>query len=307
MKNEIKSEKNYPSANLAKIEEVRSSFVPYYKKSDRIEKILFGVGVAVIVFAWLFLPGLLPEGSLGTTLRFVFMFAPLIALIVYAVITKKAVNKRAQIFFSTYYRESNNFVFNQKGVKNLIHCEPASIEKAQFDENLLYKDVFQINSKGHCTLTYNKLNADVVDAAAMVKQNKRVAVAYTGKYLFAKSNYSGKDRLVIYLKGNGVALPPTNLEGLKTVFDNKTMIIYCTNKNWEKIISKSAMKKISQIKTNKLLVDLSISIHGGKQYICMGYDDPLMIPPFENQFDSKAVEQYKKEVAQILSLMEELA
>ena len=84
------------------------------------------------------------------------------------------------------------------------------------------------------------------------------------------------------------------------------MVVYSNNKDWKKIANPSLIKLIDEIKTNKLLVDLSISVVNGMQFVAMGYDDPLMVPPFEQEFDSKPIEQYKKELSLVLKVMEAL-
>ena len=56
---------------------------------------------------------------------------------------------------------------------------------------------------------------------------------------------------------------------------------------------------------NKELVDLSISLQKGRVFVCMGYDDPLMVLPLQNQFDPKPTEIFKKDVVKVLKLIEE--
>ena len=189
----------------------------------------------------------------------------------------------------------------------MIFQEPSSIEKEKFDECLLFSDVTRLNSKGYSTFEYNKLLVEIADVAAIKGAGKSMAVAFTGKYLSSKAKYSGKDRTIIYLKGQGLILPPTNLEGLTSVLENDKMTIWSNSKDWKKIVPAKTLKLIESIKTNELLVDFSMTIHSGKQYVCMGYDDPLMLPAFENEYNPKPTEQYKKEVAIVLSIMEALA
>lgn len=299
---------NETNQTLKQIEEKRAAFVPYYYKQDKIEKIIFAIGIIIMAFGWLALPAIWKNGGKAMqAVQLITMLVPALSLIVYALIMKKAVNKRANDYFKTFYRNTNLYVFDQPGCNNLIFQEPSTIAKEKFDENLLFSNVTKLNSKGYSTFEYKKLPIEIADVAAITGSGKSMAVAFTGKYLTSKAKYFGKDRVVIYLKGEGLVLPPTNVEGLSSVLDNKQMTIWSNSKDWKKIVPAKVLKLIESIKTNELLIDFSITIHSGKQYVCMGYNDPLMLPAFEKEYDPKPTEQYKKEVAIVLSIMEALA
>lgn len=293
---------------LQSIEDKRAAFVPFYKKHEKLEKVFFAVGLVVIFFGWIFLPMIWQENVPARgVVQACLMLVPAAGLVAYALIGKKIVNQRAEDFFKTFYKKTSEYVFDQAGCENLIPQEPSTLPQEKFDECLLFSNVTKLNSKGYSTFEYKKNLIEIADVAAITRKEKGIGVAFTGKYLVSKAKYEGKDRVIVYMKGKGIVLPPTNLEGLKSVVDNEQMTVWANSKDWKKIITPKALKIIESVKTNKILIDWSATIHDGKQYVCMGYDDPLMLPPFENEFDRKPTEQYKKEVAVILSLMEELA
>ena len=125
--------------------------------------------------------------------------------------------------------------------------------------------------------------------------------------LRAKAKYEGDIPVFVYLKGNDRALPPTNMEGIENVQEDQQMVIYTNYKDWKKVLNPNTLKAISAIKTDKLLVDVAFSIYGGKLFVMMGYDDPLMVLPLQQEFDYKPTESYKKDMAVIAKAVEALS
>ena len=209
-----------------------------------------------------------------------------------------------QAYFDLYYENVNNFVFDED-VTNIKAQFPGKIEPQAFTDNNLYKDVIEVGSRGLTEFEYHNIPVAVVDAAAQVRADKRIVPVFVGKYLYAASNYQYDEPLYVYFKGDKRALPPTNMEGITAVLDEKKYVIWTNNKDWKKVITADVKKIFTSINMNKELVDLSISLQKGRIFICMGYDDPLMVLPLQNQFDPKPTEIYKKDVKHSLKLIEE--
>ena len=295
---------SYSSNYLENIEEARAKFLKVYKTQNAFKWVVSAICIAAVLFACLFVPNAI-GGTTGTVVMVSILVVALAATILYSVFTKKSIQKKMHAYFDLYYENVNNFVFDGEDVKNVKAQFPGKIDPQTFNDNLLYKDVIDVGSRGLTELEYKDIPIAVVDCAAQVRKEKRVVPVYVGKYLFAASSFAYDEPLYIYFKGDKRALPPTNLEGVKAVQEDKTMVVYSNNKDWKKILNTDIKKTLSKIEMNKELVDLSVSLQKGRIFVCMGYDDPLMILPLQNQFNPKPTEIFKKDVQNVLELIEE--
>ena len=305
---------SYSHPALQNIEDSRKDFLRFYKKQNILKWVIGLLCLAIVIFAWIGIPNIVPvDSETGKQPAFVIPLiivvavVVLVAVFVYTFLTKRYVKKRMRDYFSEYYSYCKDFVFDQEGFEEAELQFPDKIERVQFDENLIYCNVAEIGSRG---LTEFKFNGDlmmVCDCAAQVKNDKSIMPVFVGKYLVAPAAYAEENQIIIYLKGDHRALPPTNLEGIKAVFDDKVMSIYSNNKDWSKVVNAKVLKSLKAIKIGKELIDVAISVNNGKVYFCLGYDDPLMVLPLEQPFNPKPITEYKKDMAVIAKLAEEFS
>lgn len=295
---------SYSSNYLENIESARDKFLKVYRVQNTLKWIVSAICLAAVVFGAIVVPNLI-GGTNGTIAMVSILVGALAGTILYTVFSKKYLQKKMHAYFDYYYDNVNNFVFEGDDVKNIKSQFPGKIEAVAFTDNNLYKDVIDVGSRGLTEFEYRGVPIAVVDAAAQVRVEKRIAPVFVGKYLFAAANYEYDAPLYIYYKGDKRALPPTNIDDVKAVQDDKKMIIRTSNPDWKKVINNDVKKILQSIEMNKQLVDLSISLQKGRIFVCMGYDDPLMVLPLQNQFDPKPTEIYKKDVQHVLKLIEE--
>lgn len=302
-----KVKEDYPHESLQKIEDDRQAFLRFYKKNNSLKILVTVICLVLIVVTCLVLPNVLDDIEnvaikTGTTLGGSIL--AIVVLAVYSFLSRRNTDKKMKEYFKNYYENANNFVFSDKKFEKAELQDPGKITLEQFSDCGLYKDVIEVGSRGFTEFSYNNIPMAVVDCAGNVKGEKRVYPVFVGKYLFASANYIGKDPIIIYLKGNEKALPPTNVDGISKVVEDVKYDIYSNNKDWKKTLTSEILKLITAIKTDKTLIDVAISIREGRIFVMLGYDDPLMILPLQNKFDSKPMEQYKKNLAQACKLVE---
>lgn len=311
MKKEVQTEetKKYPHEAFEKIEESRVAFLAKYRKHDRIKLAVVVVCFIAIFAAFIFIPTYLGpvRPKLSDLLTIVICVFFLGGGLAYAILIRKYLDKKMHVYFENYFKRCNDFVFDSKEYSDVELQTPGKIDVDRFNECLLYKDVISVGSRALTKFKFHKVEMEVVETAGNIKNEKnRLIPTFVGKEVFGKAKYEGKDPVFIYLKGNERAIPPTNLGGITKVEDNAQLMI-CTNaKDYKKVLTKEVMTLVKAIKTDKNLVDLAISIHSGKVYVLMGYDDPLMILPLQNEFNSKPTELYKKDLLKVCALVEEL-
>lgn len=301
------TEQRYPHEALQDIEDKRSDFLGIYRKHNSLKVLVAVICIALILVAFILIPSIHMKNEVlqkGLTIGIAIL--GLGGTLGYSIFTRRLMDKKMRNYFNSYYENVAKYVFDKKGYSKAEVQFPGKINLEQFNDCRLYKDVIEVGSRGLTEFEFNKLPMAVVDCAGNVKTEKRMAPVFVGKCLFAAANYKEDDPIVVYLKGNERSLPPTNLEGMKMVEEEVKYVIYSNSKNWKKTITPDVIKLITAIKTNNNLVDLAISIYGGRVFVMMGYDDPIMILPLQNLFDSKPIEMYKDDMYKVCKVVEAL-
>ena len=299
----------YESEHLANIETNRVVFLKFYH-THNVWKWIVGLAALVIILVdFLVFPNFFPEnfnaGARFAILLVVAGFA-IAGVGVYTVLVKKSVNKKMKQYFSDFYSEANNYLFEQEGFSDNQLQVPDKIEQIQFDENKVYLNVVNIGSRGLTNFRYHDKPMYICDCAAQTRIEKSVKPLFVGKYLVGDCSYKEADPIIIYIKGDERSLPPTNVEENSLVLNEKDLYIYSSNKDWNKTINSKLIKELHKIKPHDHLIDVTISLVNGKAYFLLGYDDPLMVLPLQNQFDAKPFMQLKKDIIPFVNLLEEL-
>ena len=297
----------YPHPALQTVEDTRNVFWKSYKTHNTLKMIVMIVCLAAIVVGFIVFPQVLKSNpKLQTGLTIGIAVLALAGTYGYSVYVRRKFDKKMREYFELYFRSCNEYVFGEEPFSDVELQSPGKITLDEFNECGLYKDVIESGSRGLTTFKYNNLEMSIVDCAGNVKAEKRMKPVFVGKMLRAPAKYDGDIPVIIYLKGNDRSLPPTNLEGIHSVQEDDRMVVYTEYKDWKKVLTGPVEKALAGIKTGKILVDVAISIKGGKVFVMMGYDDPLMILPLQNSFDSKPTQSFKHDMGEVCKLIEAL-
>jgi len=299
----------YPHESLKKIEDERSVFWKSYKLHNTLKLVVMMFCLALIVVAFIVFPTIFPKEKSGlqTGLTITIAVLALGGTYGYSLFVRKKFDRRLKEYFGLYFRCVHDYVFEDKAFSDVeLAPQPGKITLEEFNECKLYKDVIEAGSRGLTTFKYNKLEMSVVDCAGNIKADKRIKPVFVGKMVRAKASYKGDNPVFVYLKGNDRALPPTGIDEVKNVLENDKMVVRTEAKDWKKVLNGSVMKLIESIKTDKILVDVAISIYENRVFVMMGYDDPLMVLPLQTEFDCGPTEIYKKDILAVSKLVEAL-
>ena len=301
-------ESKYPHEGLQKVEDERKVFWKSYKLHNTIKTIVLFICMAAIITSFFVFPNVIPKEKSGLQLGLTITVAVVClgGAYGYSVYVRRKFEGRMKEYFDLYFRSVNDYVFEDKVFSDVELQVPGKIILDEFNECKLYKDVFQAGSRGLTTFKCKGIESSIVDCAGSVKAEKRVKPVFVGKMVRTKASYEGEEPVYIYLKGNERSLPPTNLEEVKNVLEDQKKVVYSNYKDWKKVVNSSVIKALDAMHTDKILVDLAVSIYSGKAYIMMGYDDPLMVLPLQTKFDSKPTEIYKKDMEALAKLIEAL-
>lgn len=300
--------------DLQAIEAARQVFYSFYKKASRIKWIITILMIVIVAVAWI-VPnfivtgvdaegnqlGLPTEVSLGIGIGgIVLMLAILLGFNVYY---KKRVEKAMSDYFNSYYTANDDYVFG-----GLVSDRTGNVDCKIKDTDLtdagLYRDVFKVGSRDAIEFTYNGHKALYCDCSASVKGQKSLATVFVGKMMRIDNDFQGNE-LLVYLKGNKRALPPTTLEGRNLIEDTKTMLVYGEHDS-KRLLTKEVRNAIANITTDSILVDLSILVKPGKTYFFFGYEDSLMVLPYDKPFDPKPTMHLKEDMRKTFALVDAL-
>lgn len=307
-KEELKQENKttYPHEALQTVEDTREVFWKSYKVHNTLKMVVMMICLAAIIVAFFVFPTFIKNSKLQTGLTIGVAIISLGGTYGYSVYVRKKFEGKMKDYFELYFKSCNDYVYGEKPFSDVELQKPGKISLEEFNECKLYKDVIETGSRGLTTFKYNGIDMSIVDCAGNVKADKRMKPAFVGKMLRANAKYEGDVPVFVYLKGNDRALPPTNMDGIENVQEDQQMVIHSNYKDWKKVLNGTVLKALSAVKTDKILVDVAFSIYSGKVFVMMGYDDPLMVLPLQQEFDYKPTESYKKDMKVIVKVVEAL-
>ena len=304
---EVSEQVNDP---LKDIEDKRQKFYKRYRLGSIFKWPVAALSIGALIFAFFAVPRMFPEEG-DNQVRMGLMIGiaafSLIFMVTYTMVSKFLLNKRSKTYFADYYGDVTRYALSDKNTKDVDMVADRKIERIEFDENLLFKNVDMVGSRALTNFKYKDLPITLCDLAAQVKVDKRPRPVFVGKYVVAPSKYEDDEPLFVYIKGDAKrSLPPTNMDGYKLVFDDEKMAVYSNNPKWSKFLVSKIKTKLLNIKEGDNLVDICISFRPGKMFTCLGYDDSIMIIPLDKPFDPKPTEEYKVELDNLLKLIGEI-
>ena len=296
----------YPHEALKRVEDTRLVFWKSYKLHNTFKLIVMMVCLAAIIVAFIVLPNIIKNSSIQLGLTIGIAVLALGGTYGYSLFVRKKFERKMKEYFELYFNCCNEYVYGEKPFSDAELQNPGKITVDEFNECGLYKDVLEAGSRGLTNFKYNGLEMSIVDCAGNVKAEKRMKPVFVGKMIRATAKYDSEYPVYVYIKGNDRALPPTNMEGIEAVQDDEKMVVYSNYKDWKKVLNGPVLKALEAIKTDKILVDVAFSIGKGKVFAMLGYDDPLMVLPLQQEFDYKPTEIYKENMGVICKVIEAL-
>jgi hypothetical protein len=292
----------YEDSELQGIETARVNFFKVYKHENLVKWLVTGGILLVILGAWLgvtFSP--INNTTPGTVILLCSVAVAVIVLGVYSVLFRKKIDKAMKVYFNDYYKHNNAYVFGDQ-IKDLTGTVDDKLDAAVFNAANLYKKVVKVGSRDCIHFTYKDKAITMADAAGQINGQKSLATCFVGKYLAVPNTNEGAE-IIIYLKGNKRALPPTTLDSYEVLEDSKTMVVYGPS-DGKKILTHQVREALKAIETDATLVDLAISVKRGMTYIAMGYEDNLMVLPMDKPFNPAPTMELKTNMAEIFALID---
>jgi uncharacterized membrane protein (DUF485 family) len=294
----------YNNEQLAGIEEARSGFYKIYKHENLIKWIVTSIVLVAIILGYV-IPFTIPSIKSQSWAIYITLGVLVLAIAllgVYSFVSKKKLDKCMNDYFEKYYDFFNAYTFSGLGVNGLSGSVADKITPAEFGACGLYRNVYKVGSRDKINFSYHDLHLSIVDCAAQTKGQKSLVTVFVGKMLTAPNTYSGED-IVVYLKGNKRALPPTALDGMSVLEDHKDYVVYGTEGK-KKALTQKVRAAISEIHTDATLVDCAIMIRSGTTYFLLGYEDTLMVLPLEKPFNPAPSEKFHEDMKKCFDVID---
>lgn len=293
---------DYVDEDLQAIETARVNFFKIYKKQNLIKWIVTGIILVAILGTWL---GVTLTGNgtqnWATVTILVVVAVAVIGLGVYSVMFRKKLDKAMKGYFADYYTHNNHYVFGDQ-ISSLTGTVDDKLDATMFNAAGLYKNVAKVGSRDCLHFVYKGKSIVMADAAGQINGQKSLQTCFVGKFIAVPNANEGAE-IIIYLKGNKRALPPTTLDNYQVLEDDKTMVVYGPA-DGKKILTHAVREALAAIDTDATLVDVAISVKRGMTYIAMGYEDNLMVLPMDKPFNPAPTMELKKNMSQVFALID---
>ena len=291
----------YDDPNLLAIEEARKKWAAYNRKSGRIKFLYSTIILLAILAGWL-IPTLTMRNS-GTTpliIGLIGAVAGIAILAIAGVVRQKAAKGVLRDYFNAYYDSVNAYTLKPLGIDDIQGDVDCKITTEEFLEGGAFDKVASVGSRDNITFTYRDITCALADAAASVDGGKALQTIFVGKYLRTHNKLNvSNEGLLIYFSGNERALPPEKMKTLHLCERTKRFKMYGSSQD-KKVLGKKIRDGLARIRTDKLLVDVTIVIKPGRTYWYLGYEDDIMVLPNEKPFDTRFIKEYRWQIADIL-------
>lgn len=294
----------FDDPRLEAIEEARKKWNKGYRRTSLI-KTFVAIGVLLLIVVGWVVPtmAIRDAGALPLYIALGIAAVGIIGLLIFNLLQKKFDQAGIHAYFEAYYRNLQNYTFDGV-IEGEVDVNPESkVSNEEVEASGLYPGATNIGSRNNVTFTYKNMDCALADMAVQKNVSRGLQTVFVGKYLRTHNTFKPdcQGHLIIYFKGNDRAIPPLAIAEMTPLEDNAKFAIYGPAP-MKKLLTHKIKTALRQIRTDKLLVDVAISIEEGRTYWALGYEDDLMVLPNKDPFDPYYVQQYKKQFLEILEI-----
>lgn len=298
----------YDDPRLQAIEDARKVWNKSYRKMSRIKFIVSVIILLAILVGWL-VPTLTMGKEAGMTPLFIGLGCAVVGiagLLIFGYFQRRHDKEALNEYFKVYFGSGNEYVFDGLHVSGCEGGVESKITKEEFLEGGVFDDVASVGSRDALVFQVDGMDCALAEAAAQIDGGRSLETVFVGKYFRSHNNCSvSDDGLVIYFTGNDRALPPKKLESMKPIETTKRYKVYGSSVD-KKVLTKRVREAFGAIRTDNLLVDITICIKSGRTYWYLGYEDDLMVLPNDKPFDPQFIKKFKVQLAAIVEAAKRL-
>ena len=298
----------YDAPELQTIEDARKAWNKSYKKMSLIKMLISILVLFAILAGWL-IPTMVMKNPDPPTLPLLIgigcAVVGIAGLVIFGIFQKKHDNAAIRVYFQQYYDAVNGYVFKDIPVEGLTGLAGDKVSEEEFKASGVYSDCAAVGSRDNITFTYDGIDCAMADAAGQKDTGKALSTLFVGKFLRANNKVTVSEPIVIYFEGNERSLPPSSLSEMHLVETTKTFKVYGSEKD-KNVLTAEVKKCLRAIKTDDLLVDVTLVITSGRTYLYLGYEDTIMVLPNDKSFNPEYLKRYAKQFPVIMNLVKAL-
>ena len=291
------------------IEKARNEYFAFSKKQKTVSNIVAGI-VLLLMIGSMVLVFTLGQQKGTEWVSYLALGLMLLTVIGSFVVTKTVKGKlgiRADEYIKVLFENVDGYLYGGEDFKDLAVKTNGQIKDEIFMDCRFYKNLKNTKSRNLVSVKYKDKELAIADLAGNILVKNRLSPMFLGRFYDYTSNYDKEDkRITIQIKGSNLSRPIDDVDDLKLVEGNSTYAIYTNDDEWRKVLTQKVLKDITQLKIDKILIDVIISIRKGKCSIGIDYVDEFMNIPVEKEFDFKNVKRSEHDLQKVLTIFDDL-
>lgn len=295
----------YDNPELENIEKARLAWV----KDSRIGSII-KVSISMVCLAAIIVGWAVPTFVLGPEAKQLPLYialgcagGALAIMLLTSVLTKRRSKGLVNEYFRAFYGSFDRYAYDGLDLEGLTGGVDDKITKEEFEAGKIFLNTHTVGSRNSRSFIFRGVDCALCDAAGQEERSDRtVGVSFVGKYLRMHNNANvSDDGVIIYVKGNERAIPPSAILQRDPALETPYYNVYGSYADLD-ALPKEFMEQVEKIRTDKLLVDVTISIQKGRTYFYLGYEDTLMVLPNKEPFNPNYLISFKNHLRNFLEM-----
>ncbi len=167
----------------------------------------------------------------------------------------------------------------------------------------LYKDITNIASRNVVEGKYHGRSFRACELALYSGLGRKQHTIFVGKYLTLHNDLNFEGKIVMHNKLDKDTDLANDIEDLKVLYSNKNFSIYgAEHFDYRALLGKEFLKEIEKFELKKHLLAIHICIQPGRTFFYCSYDDATITLPFYEEINKSPIEQYKKDLVELLDV-----
>ncbi len=279
---------------LKEIEKERITFSDVYKKQRKMNTTL------IIVFGLVALGGFIGLSNVSFYAALAVVVVFLIGLYVYSARMKKKIETDMHNYMDAYFTLSNHYVMDNKEISELQCDSQGKLADDDFTKAGFISEVSHVGSRNLVLGKMSDVSFKAADCIAKVKNDRKLEVAYLGKFFIFQAEKTSEYKTLIYInpkEENGAG--PNDLEGLdeiKTLELPSSIRVWSNDPQVKKRFTKKMKEALSAFSPNEILIDVAISFIQDRICVALSYHDDVMVIPLLDPLKKEPLQQYREDV-----------
>lgn len=282
----------------------------YLKSAKLIKYLSYGLMLPIMIgalVALFFLTGDTMEQWLKWTLIGI-IAALFVGLIVFKVLTKRHLDKKASNYVSKYYQVTTEYMIQGDEISELVINPKGKVEKEFFINAGIYENLKSVGSRNLVTFKYNEREYNFVDLAASVQGVKKLEPVFVGKVLKYTSKKEFNGKMLGQITGNNkLTKPMDGFAGLEQIYKTSNSIFYSNMHKERNLLTKTITDLFGKFRLNNDLLDVVISVNKNEIVVGLDYNDHVMQLPVEKKFNKQQIDDIQEALFNSISIIEAIA